>query len=76
VGGFLGVAIHPASGLLHKYGGTSIFPTYTEADFFSAEVGMGIVLHDDDSPVIQVHILNCDIKRVLVDFESSADMMY
>jgi hypothetical protein len=26
--------------------------------------------------VIQVHILNCDIKRVLVDFESSADMMY
>ncbi|WJX24101.1 hypothetical protein P8452_13246 [Trifolium repens] len=32
--------------------------------------------HDDDPLVIQVQILNCDVKRVLIDSGSSADIMY
>jgi hypothetical protein len=34
------------------------------------------VPHDDDPLVIQVQILNCDVKRVLIDSGSSADIMY
>jgi hypothetical protein len=32
--------------------------------------------HNDDPLVIQVQILNCDVKRVLIDSGSSADIMY
>ncbi|MCH92502.1 hypothetical protein A2U01_0013442, partial [Trifolium medium] len=45
-------------------------PTFSEHD---AE---GIVPHDNDPLIIQVHIFNWNIKRVLVDSGSSADIMY
>jgi hypothetical protein len=32
--------------------------------------------HDDDPLVIQVQILNCDVKRVLIDSGSSTEIMY
>ncbi|MCI55904.1 hypothetical protein A2U01_0077155, partial [Trifolium medium] len=32
--------------------------------------------HDDDPVVIQVQILNCDVKRVVIDSGSFADIMY
>jgi hypothetical protein len=35
-----------------------------------------VVPHDDDPLVIRVQILNCDVKRVLIDSGSSADIMY
>ncbi|MCI53099.1 hypothetical protein A2U01_0074345, partial [Trifolium medium] len=31
---------------------------------------------DDDPLVIQVQILNCDVKRVLINSGSSADILY
>ncbi|GAU50470.1 hypothetical protein TSUD_137230 [Trifolium subterraneum] len=43
---------------------------------FSASDGEGIFPHDDDPLVIQVQILNYDVKRVLIDSGSSADIMY
>ncbi|XP_045791370.1 uncharacterized protein LOC123886075 [Trifolium pratense] len=43
---------------------------------FTAEDGQGVLPHDDDPLVIQVQILNCDVKRVLIDSGSSADVMY
>ncbi|GAU41233.1 hypothetical protein TSUD_280320, partial [Trifolium subterraneum] len=43
---------------------------------FSPKDASGIVPHDDDPLVIQVQILNCDVKRVLIDSGSSADIMY
>ncbi|MCH85525.1 hypothetical protein A2U01_0006371, partial [Trifolium medium] len=38
--------------------------------------GRGILPHDNDPLVIQVQILNCDIKIVLVDSGNFADVMY
>jgi hypothetical protein len=35
-----------------------------------------VIPHDDDPLVVQVQILNCDVKRVLIDSGSSADIMY
>ncbi|MCI45210.1 gag-pol polyprotein, partial [Trifolium medium] len=43
---------------------------------FTAEDSQGVFPHDDDPLVIQVQILNCDVKRVLIDSGSSADIMY
>jgi hypothetical protein len=43
---------------------------------FSPKDATDIVPHDDDPLVIQVQILNCDVKRVLIDSGSSADIMY
>ncbi|GAU24176.1 hypothetical protein TSUD_84110 [Trifolium subterraneum] len=43
---------------------------------FSHSDGEGVFSHDDDPLVIQVQILNCDVKRVLIDSGSSADIMY
>ncbi|PNX84239.1 reticuline oxidase-like protein [Trifolium pratense] len=43
---------------------------------FTAKDGQGVFPHDDDPLVIQVQILNCDVKRVLIDSGSSADVMY
>ncbi|MCH86943.1 gag-pol polyprotein [Trifolium medium] len=43
---------------------------------FTARDGLEVAPHDDDPLVIQVQILNCDVKRVLIDLGSSADIMY
>ncbi|GAU16855.1 hypothetical protein TSUD_368040 [Trifolium subterraneum] len=43
---------------------------------FSPSDGEGVFPHDDDPLVIQVQIINCDVKRVLIDSGSSADIMY
>jgi hypothetical protein len=43
---------------------------------FSPKDATDIVPHDDDPLVIQVQILNCDVKRVLIDSGSSTDIMY
>ncbi|PNX78768.1 gag-pol polyprotein, partial [Trifolium pratense] len=43
---------------------------------FTTKDGQGVFPHDDDPLVIQVQILNCDVKRVLIDSGSSADVMY
>ncbi|GAU51074.1 hypothetical protein TSUD_13180, partial [Trifolium subterraneum] len=43
---------------------------------FSPSDGEGVFPHDDDPLVILVQILNCDVKRVLIDSGSSADIMY
>ncbi|MCH90725.1 gag-pol polyprotein, partial [Trifolium medium] len=51
------------------------FPPTPEISF-SANDGNEIFPHDDDPLVIQVQILNCDVKRVLIDSGSSADIMY
>ncbi|MCI01003.1 hypothetical protein A2U01_0022027, partial [Trifolium medium] len=51
------------------------FPPTPEISF-SANDGNGIFPNDDDPLMIQVQILNCDVKRVLIDSGSSADIMY
>ncbi|WJX84068.1 hypothetical protein P8452_66678 [Trifolium repens] len=43
---------------------------------FTKEDKRKVMAHDDDPLVIQVQILNCDVKRVLIDSGSSADIMY
>ncbi|WJX56837.1 hypothetical protein P8452_42457 [Trifolium repens] len=43
---------------------------------FSPKDATNVAPHDDDPLVIQVQILNCDVKRVLIDSGSSADIMY
>ncbi|PNX84732.1 gag-pol polyprotein, partial [Trifolium pratense] len=43
---------------------------------FTTKDGLEVAPHDDDPLVIQVQILNCDVKRVLIDSGSSADIMY
>ncbi|KAK2444491.1 hypothetical protein QL285_015516 [Trifolium repens] len=43
---------------------------------FSPKDATDIAPHDDDPLVIQVQILNCDVKRVLIDSGSLADIMY
>jgi hypothetical protein len=51
------------------------FPPAPDLSFSPKDV-RGVVLHDDDPLVIQVQILNCDVKRVLIDSGSSGDIMY
>jgi hypothetical protein len=43
---------------------------------FTKEDKREVMPHDDDPLVIQVHILNCDVKRVLIDSGSSTYIMY
>jgi hypothetical protein len=43
---------------------------------FTKENKQEVMPHDDDPLVIQVQILNCDVKRVLIDSRSSADIIY
>jgi hypothetical protein len=43
---------------------------------FSPSDAKGEVPQDDDPLVIQVQILNCDVKRVLIDTRSSTDIIY
>ncbi|GAU33133.1 hypothetical protein TSUD_363340 [Trifolium subterraneum] len=43
---------------------------------FNPEDARDILPHNDDPLVIQVQILNCDVKRVLIDSGSSADILY
>ncbi|MCH90939.1 gag-pol polyprotein [Trifolium medium] len=51
------------------------FPKTPELTF-SERDAEGIVPHDNDPLVIQVQIFSWNIKRVLVDSGSSADIMY
>ncbi|GAU47561.1 hypothetical protein TSUD_404080 [Trifolium subterraneum] len=46
--------------------GSSTFPHTLEISFNSKD-GRDVIPHDDDPLVIQVQILNCDVKRVLID---------
>ncbi|GAU24687.1 hypothetical protein TSUD_322950 [Trifolium subterraneum] len=55
--------------------GHTTFPRVPEISF-SAEDGRDVMPHDDDPLVVQVQILNCDVKRVLIDSGSSADILY
>ncbi|MCI48594.1 gag-pol polyprotein, partial [Trifolium medium] len=55
--------------------GHSSFPPAPDISF-TTEDGQGVSPYDDDPLVIQVQILNCDVKRVLIDSGSSADIMY
>jgi hypothetical protein len=55
-------------------GHTSIAPVPDIS--FTKEDKQGVMPHDDNPLVIQVQILNCDVKRVLVDLGSSTDIMY
>ncbi|GAU44770.1 hypothetical protein TSUD_138820 [Trifolium subterraneum] len=55
--------------------GSSTFPRTPEISF-NPEDARDILPHDDDPLVIQVQILNCDVKRVLIDSGSSADILY
>jgi len=41
---------------------------------FSAKDFKGVIPHDDDPMVITLQILNWNIKRVLIDTSSSADI--
>ncbi|MCI60863.1 gag-pol polyprotein, partial [Trifolium medium] len=43
---------------------------------FSEKDSEGVLPHDNDPLVIQVHILGWDIKTVLMDTGSSTDIMY
>ena len=43
---------------------------------FTKEDKREVMPHDDDPLVIQVQILNCDVKRELIDSGCSADIMY
>jgi hypothetical protein len=51
------------------------FPKIPELSF-SEKDSEGVVPHDNDPLVIQVHILGWDLKRVLMDTWSSANIMY
>ncbi|GAU23009.1 hypothetical protein TSUD_297540 [Trifolium subterraneum] len=55
--------------------GNSTFP-HTPEISFNAEDGRDVAPHDDDPLVVQVQILNCDVKRVLIYLGSSADILY
>ncbi|MCI54053.1 gag-pol polyprotein, partial [Trifolium medium] len=55
--------------------GHAAFPSTPDISF-TAKDGEGVMPHDDDPLVIQVQILKCDVKRVLIDSGSSADIMY
>ncbi|MCI89141.1 receptor-like protein, partial [Trifolium medium] len=46
--------------------GQQDFPSTPDISF-NAEDGRDVMPHDDDPLVIQVQILNCDVKRVLID---------
>jgi hypothetical protein len=63
------------SGFEAKFvGHTSIAPVPNLS--FTKEDKREVMPHDDDPLVIQVHMLNCDVKRVLIYSGSSADIMY
>jgi hypothetical protein len=51
------------------------FPTTPELSF-SEKDSEWVIPHDNDPLVVQVHILGWNIKRVLMDTESSTDIMY
>jgi hypothetical protein len=51
------------------------FPKIPELSF-SEKDSEGVVPHDNDPLVIQVHILGWDLKRVLMDTGNSANIMY
>ncbi|MCI43262.1 gag-pol polyprotein, partial [Trifolium medium] len=55
--------------------GHTCFPLIPDISF-TARDGQGVTPHDDDPLVIQVQILYCDVKRVLIDSGSSTDIMY
>ncbi|MCH79824.1 gag-pol polyprotein, partial [Trifolium medium] len=55
--------------------GHTAFPSTPDISFTTADE-QGVMSHDDDPLVIKVQILNCDVKRVLIDSGSSADIMY
>ncbi|GAU40790.1 hypothetical protein TSUD_348870 [Trifolium subterraneum] len=55
--------------------GKSIFP-HTPEISFNPEDARDVIPHDDDPLVIQAQILNCDVKRVLIDSRSSVDILY
>ncbi|GAU51615.1 hypothetical protein TSUD_182110 [Trifolium subterraneum] len=55
--------------------GKLTFPHAPEITFNSKD-GRVVIPLDDDPLVIQVQILNCDVKRVLIDTGSSADILY
>ncbi|GAU41814.1 hypothetical protein TSUD_299800 [Trifolium subterraneum] len=55
--------------------GNSTF-LHTPEISFNAEDGRDVTPHNDDPLVIQVQILKCDVKRVLIDSGSSADILY
>ncbi|GAU22857.1 hypothetical protein TSUD_282240 [Trifolium subterraneum] len=55
--------------------GSLTFP-HTPDILFNPEDARDVIPHDDDPLVIQVQILNCDVKRVLIDLGSSADILY
>ncbi|MCI20267.1 hypothetical protein A2U01_0041429, partial [Trifolium medium] len=55
--------------------GHQTFPSIPDISF-NAEDGRDVMPHDDDPLVIQVQILNCDVKMVLIDSGSSADILY
>jgi len=44
--------------------------TFSPSDF------EGVVPHDDDSMVVTLQIFNWDVKKVLIDLGSSADILY
>ncbi|GAU33358.1 hypothetical protein TSUD_364830 [Trifolium subterraneum] len=55
--------------------GSSTFP-HTPEISFNPEYVRDMLPHDDDPLVIQVQILNCDVKRVLIDSGSSPNILY
>jgi hypothetical protein len=56
--------------------GRQVSPNNTPDLSFSPEDARETLPHDDDPLVIQVHILNCDVERVLIDTGSSTDVLY
>ncbi|MCI29365.1 hypothetical protein A2U01_0050574, partial [Trifolium medium] len=55
--------------------GDQTFPSIPDISF-NAEDWRGVMPHDNDPLVIQVQILNCDVRKVLIDSGSSTDILY